>query len=494
MDSLTTRSNIPEKMFPVKSAAAYIRVSTADQAELSPESQLKVIREYADKNGYIIPEEYIYRDVGISGRSVKKRSGFNAMIAAARQKPTPFQAVLLWKFSRFARNQEESIVYKSLLRKDGIDVISVSEPIVDGPFGGLIESIIAWMDEYYSIRLSGEVKRSMEVNARKGRLQTRPAYGYVAGKKDGEGVLIPDPHETEVVREIFRRFLAGEGFLTIAKRINAMGETTQHGNPFTNEQIAKMLRNPVYIGKLRWTNDHGDVITADAKHEPIIDTETWTAVRAKLKEYKERHQYKRRNTGALKHWLSGGLLRCSSCGASLVVILRHNYQYFQCNGYLAGTCRYSQHIRAELLNDILMSKLREDLRSKERLRYELSAVSDTGEEIRRLDEGLESLDRQLDRMRKSYAVGNDTLEEYQRFKTEIEREREVIEQRKEELSARADPETAAGEIRKEIETALRTLEGGNATEEKANALRAIIEYCVWDKPRRHMEVVYHFYI
>lgn len=88
------------------------------------------------------------------------------MISLAKNKPKPFDAILVWKYSRFARNQEESIVYKSLLRKQcNIDIISVSEPVLDGPFGSLIERIIEWMDEYYSVRLSGEVTRGMTEKA-----------------------------------------------------------------------------------------------------------------------------------------------------------------------------------------------------------------------------------------------------------------------------------------------------------------------------------------
>ena len=116
----------------MKTAAAYIRVSTEDQTEYSPASQLEKICEYAKRNDYIIPDEYIYVDEGISGRHTQKRTGFNSMISTAKQKPKPFDAILLWKFSRFARNREDSIVYKSMLRKQcGIDVISVSENIGD---------------------------------------------------------------------------------------------------------------------------------------------------------------------------------------------------------------------------------------------------------------------------------------------------------------------------------------------------------------------------
>ena len=111
----------------MKTGAAYIRVSTDDQVELSPDSQLKMIEKYAKDNDIILSKEYIYADEGISGRTVKKRPEFQRMIAVAKSKPKPFDVILVWKLSRFARNREDSIVYKSMLKKDcGIDVISVS--------------------------------------------------------------------------------------------------------------------------------------------------------------------------------------------------------------------------------------------------------------------------------------------------------------------------------------------------------------------------------
>ena len=97
----------------LKICAAYIRVSTHDQEEYSPDSQLKLIRDYAGRNGYALPGEFIFQDDGISGRTAEKRPGFMRMIAAAKEKPRPFETILVWKFSRFARNQEESVVYKS---------------------------------------------------------------------------------------------------------------------------------------------------------------------------------------------------------------------------------------------------------------------------------------------------------------------------------------------------------------------------------------------
>ena len=169
----------------LKTAAAYIRVSTDNQTELSPDSQIKEIRKYAKQHGYIVPNEYIFRDDGISGRKAEKRPEFIRMIATAKQKPAPFSAVLLWKFSRFARNQEESIFYKGMLSRNDIEVKSISEPIIDGPFGSLIERIIEWFDEFYSINLSGEVKRGMTEKVERGGAVSIPSFGYdIVDKQD----------------------------------------------------------------------------------------------------------------------------------------------------------------------------------------------------------------------------------------------------------------------------------------------------------------------
>lgn len=80
----------------MKIAAAYIRVSTDDQIEYSPDSQRKAILDYAKRNDYIVPQEYIFVDEGISGRSTK-RPAFQQMIGTAKQKSHPFDAILVWK-------------------------------------------------------------------------------------------------------------------------------------------------------------------------------------------------------------------------------------------------------------------------------------------------------------------------------------------------------------------------------------------------------------
>ncbi len=78
----------------MKIAAAYIRVSTDDQVEYSPDSQLTEIRKYAKAHDMTVPPDLVFVDEGISGKNTAKRPGFNAMIGAAKTKPRPFGAAL----------------------------------------------------------------------------------------------------------------------------------------------------------------------------------------------------------------------------------------------------------------------------------------------------------------------------------------------------------------------------------------------------------------
>lgn len=190
-------------MSALKNGALYIRVSTADQTELSPDAQQRLLLDYAKKNGIVIAKEFIFEE-SVSGRHADRRPKFQEMIALAKQDSHPIDVILVWKYSRFARNQEESIVYKSLLKKNNIDVISISEPLIDGPFGTLIERIIEWMDEYYSIRLSGEVLRGMKEKALQHGYQTTPCLGYQAA--GGGKPFVIDEAEYQIVKYIMDQY------------------------------------------------------------------------------------------------------------------------------------------------------------------------------------------------------------------------------------------------------------------------------------------------
>ena len=176
----------------MRTAAAYIRVSTDDQLEYSPDSQLLQIRRYAKDNGFLLPQQWVFvEEEGRSGRQSSKRPEFLRMIAAAKQSPKPFDAILVWKYSRFARSRQDSIVYKSMLRKElGIDVISVSEYLGDDKMAIITEAIIEAMDEFYSVNLAEEVTRGMAEKARRGQPLTYAPFGYRIEDKR----YLPDRH------------------------------------------------------------------------------------------------------------------------------------------------------------------------------------------------------------------------------------------------------------------------------------------------------------
>ena len=214
--------------------AAYIRVSTDDQVEYSPASQLAEIRKYARAHDILVPDEYIFVDEGISGRSADKRPAFNRMIGTAKTKPKPFDVILLWKFSRFARSREDSILYKSMLRRDlGIEVVSVSEPVGDDKMSIIIEAMIEAMDEYYSINLAEEVRRGMTQRAGEGRPNTYAPIGY----RMQDGGYVPDPDTAPVVRKIYEDFAHGRGLLQISHELTALGVRTRFGNSIDNRGI-----------------------------------------------------------------------------------------------------------------------------------------------------------------------------------------------------------------------------------------------------------------
>jgi len=135
-----------------QTGACYIRVSTDDQTEFSPDAQLKAIKDYAKKNNITLTKQYVYIDEGISGKKAEKRPAFMEMIATAKLKPRPFDVILVHKFDRFARSREDSVVYKSLLKKEaGIKVVSITESIEDDKFSIILEAMLEAMAEYYSI-------------------------------------------------------------------------------------------------------------------------------------------------------------------------------------------------------------------------------------------------------------------------------------------------------------------------------------------------------
>lgn len=398
----------------MKTAAAYIRVSTDDQTEYSPSSQLEKIREYAKRNDYILPDEYIFIDEGISGRTTK-RPAFNQMIGIAKTKPKPFDAILLWKFSRFARNREDSIVYKSMLRKQcGIDVISISENIGDDKMSVIMEAMIEAMDEYYSINLGEEVRRGMSEKVQRGEPVTIPSFGYDIEN----GNYIPDKETAPVVQKIFADFLDGRGLVTIARELNENGYRTRRGNKFENRTVKYILQNPVYIGKIRWTPtgkaNHRqkcrDTVIIDGTHEPIISQEIFDKVQERLSKGSFKYM---REISAKEPFMLQGLVRCSACGATLC--MSSNHTSLQCYAYAHGTCSISHSISLKKINALVFETI-DKCMEKSEFNLEFTAEKKNDDNIPLL---ISRENKKLERIKDAYENGVYTLEEYKKSRDNV---------------------------------------------------------------------------
>ncbi len=486
---------MPTKNQEVKIAAAYIRVSTDDQLEYSPDSQLEVIRDYARRNNLVLPPELIFmEEEGRSGRKSANREKFQEIIGVAKSPEHPIDVILLWKFSRFARNQEESIFYKNRLRRLGVEVVSVSEPLPEGPFGSLVERIIEWQDEYYSINLAQEVRRGMTEKAKRGQLQSTASFGYRADKEKNMLVVVPD--EADLVREMFHRFLSGDGFFPIAKWLNSIGVRTHRGNQFENRTVEYILRNPVYIGKLRWTPtgrtrrnfSNPDSIIVDAQHEAIIDNATWDATQERIRQLKERYRYKARPASEKKHWLAG-IVRCANCGTTLIFSAPH---YFKCNNYVRGRCTTSQHISVDILERAFLERLRTDMTAAGNIDFHLiSATDGTANELQLARRNLDSLKKKKERLREAFLAGADTVEEYKAMKEALEQQIAAAAEHVETLSAGGTKKKTPTLLRKSIKSALSVLESPTATlSQKFDAADGIIESCTFSKEDALLSITY----
>lgn len=495
----------------VRIGAAYIRVSTDDQLEYSPESQLEEIQAYCYRNNILLSNEHIYiEEDGRSGRKSANRVAFQTMIAAAKEKPKPFDVILLWKFSRFARNQDESTFYKSMLRKKlGIDVVSISEPILDGMYGRLIEMIIEWQDEFYSVNLSAEVTRSMRSKAKKGLYNGKVPLGYYKPPKETPVIVEEEAH---IVRTIFQMFVTGYDRNYIVRYLNNRGYLTKTGKRFDVDAVKYILENPFYIGKVRWNRressgnrtlkDESEWIIADSHHEPIIDQDTWDAAQKRTATIHETYTANRHPVSHTKHWLSG-MVKCPYCEKSLSFKAGYPTKStgyisgagFQCLGYRSGLHNESQYISERKLTAAVLESLHKVLEVTGDVDFNLVRTSYTDKELERriLETELAGLDIKEKRIKDAYVTGIDTLEEYKANRDIISNRRQELVSKIQELTEmEASPGDYKEQFLSKIGSVLEMIESDAPYELKGEALRSVVEKIVLHKETDTLE--FHYYL
>ena len=409
--------------------ACYIRVSTDLQTEFSPDAQLKAIKNYAKNNDILLDDNYIFVDEGISGRKAEKRPAFQEMIKIAKSKPKKFDVILVHKFDRFARSREDSVVYKSLLKKEcGIKVISITESIEDDKFSVILEAMLEAMAEYYSLNLSDEVKKGMTEKATRGQYQSSPPFGY----RMENGVLTVINDEAKMIKFIFEKYTSKEmNTLQIAKYLNNLGYRTHRGNKFENRTIEYILRNPVYIGYARWTptgklkrgESNKDTLIIKSEHKSIISEHTFNNANKLIQQSKQiNKKYFKSNTSHL-HWLNG-LIRCKLCGCTLV---RNQKDFYQCNGYTKGKCTQSQLVKIGSIEKAILEQIKKDFSNNININVKFGINKNKNDEIYLLLSELEKFKEKERRIKEAYMNGIDTIEEYKENKRFLSNQKNIVE-------------------------------------------------------------------
>ena len=314
----------------------YARVSSERQAEkdLSIPAQLKALRRYAlDRNWELVGE---YIDEAESARTAN-RPKFKEMIAGARRKSKSFEVILVWKLSRFARNREDSVIYKSLLKKHGVQVISINEPVDSSAAGKLLEGMIEVIDEFYSTSLAEDTVRGMKENAERGFYNGgRAPYGYIVAKSNEGGVeksrLHPEESEIPVVKRVFQMAAWGEGGKDIARALNRDGLRTRAGLFWGSTVINYMLRNAVYTGSLVWAVGNGEVICTRNAHPALVSGDDFQKVQQLVT---DRRPVLRHPRTVASQYVLSSLIRCAKCGAAMIGATAKSgrYHYYKCGNH-----------------------------------------------------------------------------------------------------------------------------------------------------------------
>ncbi|HBW13819.1 MAG TPA: recombinase family protein [Proteiniclasticum sp.] len=300
---------------------SYSRYSSDNQREESIEAQQRAINKYCEDKGYTLTRNYI--DLALSATN-DNRPEFQKMISDS--KSGLFQAVVVHKLDRFARNRYDSAIYGRKLQQNGVKVISVMENLDDSPESIILRSVIEGYNEYYSLNLARETMKGLKENAYTARHNGgQPPYGYSVGP---DKKYIINPSEAEAVRVAYKLYCDGLGYIQISNALDELGYRTRTGKRFSKNTIYDMLGNEkytgVYVYNKRASTSNG--IKQNRKHkdpEDIIRIEDGMPAIISKNDYEKVMHMRNKNKrigGKYKseEYALSGIIKCGKCGGAMV--------------------------------------------------------------------------------------------------------------------------------------------------------------------------------
>lgn len=317
------------------SYAMYLRKSRADmEAEAHGEGETlsrheNALTALAERSGLKITK--IYREI-ISGETIAARPEIQKLLSEVEQ--GAYEGVLVMDADRLARGDsvDQGLVARAF-RLTGTKIITPRK---------IYDPNSEFDEEYFEFELfmarreykliNRRIQRGRAASANEGRyIGSAAPYGYDRVKiSGGKGYTLKPNKEAAIVKYIFEQYLDCGGAGAVAAALDSMGIPAKKGKSWSRATVAGILKNPVYIGKIRWAyrknvkqsrggrivtqrKAGGDYILAEGLHEPIIDRDLFYRAQKKMSENRKKPVS---SSKALKNPFTG-LLYCKICGGRM---------------------------------------------------------------------------------------------------------------------------------------------------------------------------------
>jgi site-specific DNA recombinase len=319
-------------------AAAYIRVSTARQADegLSLEAQEKRVREYIEREGWQLGELFIER--GVSGRKAD-RPQLDRLMGSL----SSIDRLVIPKLDRLGRSNKHLHDVFEALQAANVELVSLADNIDTSTSAGrLMRNILASLAEFESDVIGDRVRSVTAARVESGKHHGRVPYGYTSA----DGSLVPDEPAASVVRRIFEDFARGVSQRALCRALNNEGIRSQSGRDWTQGTVSKILANSTYGGQV---TINGEV--HEGSHEPIVSADLWERT-ASLREATRRTGGGRGRPSSGSHLFTRSLrLTCAHCGEAMIPRSSGKYEVYLCFGrqkHGPGFCDMGPVPRAEI--------------------------------------------------------------------------------------------------------------------------------------------------
>lgn len=471
------------------STAIYVRVSTQRQTQAQTiEQQLKQLQEYANRQGWLIAQEYIFRDDGYSGSRLK-RPGLDRLrdqVAMAQ-----IERLLILAPDRLARNFVHQTLLVEELQSHGCQVEFLERPMSQDPHDQLLLQIRGAVAEYERTLIGERMRRGRLSKLQAGVLLpwTVVPYGYLCSiehPRDPAGVEV-NPVQAVIVREIFSRYGADHLSLSqLSKHLHQAGVLSPTGkNYWTTASLRSILKNPCYTGQV-FTNrtqscpalqrrsalqpvGHSDSTRSRDRSEwllvcqipAIISQEQYEIAQVNLR-YQQ--QTAKRNNKT-HDYLLRTLVSCGRCQSSCFSCARgKGYRYYVCNSktvakHLAGDVKCaSSFVPAQKLEELVWDDLCTTLKNPEIIVQAMERMQDgkwLSQELQartaHLNQAQKSLQQQLERLTQAYLNNVIQLEEYQRRRSQLESQEQALIVQQQQLVLQAQQKLDTANLARGIE-------------------------------------------